>query len=217
MKDSRSLKVGYAYVVADIFHVGHLKHLQRCKKNCNKLIVGVLTDEATMEKKRRPIIPYRERLEIVKSLNCVDAAVKQKTYSPLPNVRKHKPDILFESVSHTEEAIKEAKETMKKLCGKVMIMPYYAGQSSTAIKTKVVKEWGINPEKMIEWLNHENAQNLIVDGLTVSLKSDELKQILEKKLNSKIMYDNPLVMKFVKSPSIKSLGLTKKQVTRKID
>lgn len=214
MKTPKNLKVGYAYVVADIFHIGHLKHLQRCKKKCDKLIVGVLTDEATMEKKRRPIVPYRERLEIVKSLRCVDSAIKQETYSPLPNARKYRPNILFESVSHTEEAIKDAKETMKKLRGKVMITPYYAGQSSTAIKTKVVEEWGIDPEKMIEWLNHENVQNFVVDGFAVYLKSDDLKQILEKKLNTKIMYDNPLVMKFVESPKIESLGLTKKQVRR---
>lgn len=57
--------IGYAYVVADLFHVGHLKHLCACKGLCDKLIVGVLTDAATMEKKQRPIVPYEERLVIV--------------------------------------------------------------------------------------------------------------------------------------------------------
>ncbi len=133
--------VGYAYVVADLFHVGHLKHLRACKKLCEMLIVGVLTDEATMEKKRPPIIPFEERLEIVGALTCVDRAVEQKTYSPLENVKTYKAGILFESTSHTVTAIEEAVRLMESLGGKAIVNPYYDGQSSTAIKNKVVSEW----------------------------------------------------------------------------
>lgn len=57
--------IGYAYVVADIFHIGHLRHLLNCKAMCDILIVGVLTDEATMEIKPRPIIPFEERIQVV--------------------------------------------------------------------------------------------------------------------------------------------------------
>ena len=130
-------KVGYAYLVADIFHLGHLKHLQRCKKHCDYLIAGILTDKATMEKKPKPIIGYKERLEIVNNIKCVDKAVKQETYSPLPNAKRLKVDILFESTSHTPQAIKEARKVVKK----VMVMPYYKPQSSTKIKLKIKKEY----------------------------------------------------------------------------
>jgi cytidyltransferase-like protein len=129
--------IGYAYVVADLFHIGHLAHLERCKNLCDKLIVGVLTDEATQEKKRPPIIPFDERLAIVSALKCVDEAIKQETYSPLPNAVKLDVDILFESTSHTPEAIEQAKSLMPK----VEVMPYYDGQSSTKIKQKVIREW----------------------------------------------------------------------------
>lgn len=135
------MRIGYAYVVADIFHIGHLKHLQRCKKFCDILIVGVLTDKATMEKKQKPITSYKERLEIVKNIKCVDKAIMQKTYSPLSNVQKLKVDILFESVSHTKEAIKDAKKIMEGTKVKVIVMPYYKAQSSTAIKLKILKEY----------------------------------------------------------------------------
>lgn len=140
------MKVGYAYVVADLFHIGHLKHLQACKALCDKLIVGVLADGATMEKKPKPIISFGERLEIIKSLKCVDVAVKQETYSPLPNVEQLSVDILFESTSHAPKAIAEARKLMKKLKGRVMVMPYYAGQTSTAIKNKILKKWTFHEE-----------------------------------------------------------------------
>lgn len=132
----KKYKLGYAYVVADLLHLGHLKHLQRCKDHCETLIVGVLTDKATMEKKPKPIIGYKERLEIVKNIKCVDRAVEQKTYSPLPNAKKLKADILFESTSHTKEAIAEAKKNFK-----IKVMPYTKSQSSTKIKLKIINEY----------------------------------------------------------------------------
>jgi glycerol-3-phosphate cytidylyltransferase len=119
-----------------------LKHLERCKEKCDRLIVGVLTNEATMEKKRPPVIPFEERIEIIQSLKCVDEAVKQETYSPLPNAARLDVDILFESTSHTPEAIEEARSLMSQMGAKVEVMPYYEGQSSTDIKKKIVKEWG---------------------------------------------------------------------------
>lgn len=132
----KKYKVGYAYLVADIFHLGHLKHLQRCKKNCDYLIAGILTDKATMEKKPRPIIGFKERMEIVKNIKCVDKVVRQDTYSPLPNVKKLKVDVLFESTSHTKEAIAEARKIIP-----IKIMPYTKSQSSTKIKQKIKKEY----------------------------------------------------------------------------
>jgi cytidyltransferase-like protein len=136
------MKIGYAYVVADLLHIGHLKHLEACKSLCDKLIVGVLTDEATMEKKPKPIISFEERLEMVKALKCVNIAIRQDTYSPLSNVEQLNIDILFESVSHTKESIFEAKRLMEKfLKGKLIVMPYYDKQSSTEIKNKIIKEW----------------------------------------------------------------------------
>ncbi|HEC64012.1 MAG TPA: ADP-heptose synthase [bacterium] len=124
--------VGYAYVVADLFHVGHLIHLQNCKRMCDILIVGVLTDQATMEKKLKPIIPFYERMHIVSALRCVDASVAQETYLPEDNVNSIKPDILFESNSHPNPYVNPF--------GRTIGMPYYPEQSSTKIKGKILED-----------------------------------------------------------------------------
>lgn len=123
------MTTGYAYVVGDILHFGHILHLKNCKAQCGVLIVGVLTDKATMEKKPKPIIPFKERLEIVGELKSVDLAVPQETYSPQQNIFDMKPDIVFESTSHTDFASNPT--------GKVVVMPYFPSQSSTRIKNKV--------------------------------------------------------------------------------
>ena len=59
--------IGYTSGVFDLFHIGHLNILRNAKSMCDKLIVGVSTDELLFEyKKKKPIIPFKERLEIVK-------------------------------------------------------------------------------------------------------------------------------------------------------
>ena len=118
--------IGYAYVVGDILHFGHIQHLKNCKALCDKLIVGVLTDEACMEKKPKPAIRFKERLEVIAELKSVDVVVTQETYSPQRNIFRFEPDILFESSSH--------KDIMRNPFGKIIEMPYFPDQSSTKIK-----------------------------------------------------------------------------------
>ena len=137
------MKIVYAYVVADLIHIGHLHALENAKAIAGengKVIVGVLTDEATMEKKKRPTISFEERIRMIKALKCVDVAVMQNTYSPLPNVKKIKPDILMESDSHTEEDLRETQKVCNEINCKIMMMPYYGVQSSTGIKNKIKME-----------------------------------------------------------------------------
>ncbi len=134
------MKLVYSYYVLDIVHKGHLLMMKNAKAVAGedgKSIVGILTDEAVMEKKPKPILSFEDRVELASAIKYVDLAVAQETYSPMPNVMKIKPDVLMESSSHTEEAIKEAREYMESIGGKVIVVPYYPTQSSTGIKNKI--------------------------------------------------------------------------------
>jgi len=114
-----------------------MKNAKSIAGNDGKLIVGILTDEAVMEKKSRPTLPFEERIELASAIKYVDVAVAQETYSPLPNVKKIRPDILMESSSHDEEAIEEAREVMESINGQVIVIPYFPLNSSTDIKNKI--------------------------------------------------------------------------------
>ncbi len=71
-------RVGYTTGVFDLFHIGHLRLLQRAKSKCDRLIVGVSTDELVQSyKNKKPVIPFEERIEIVAALKCVDVVVPQ--------------------------------------------------------------------------------------------------------------------------------------------
>jgi len=131
------MKIVYAYLVADLLHIGHLHALENAKVIAGEdgiLIAGILTDSATEEKKPRPTIPFEERIRMIRALECVDLAVMQDTYSPLKNIKKIKPNILMESDSHATKDLAETKEVCEKINCKIMMMPYYKVQSSTAIK-----------------------------------------------------------------------------------
>lgn len=126
--------VVYCYIVGDILHKGHIEHLKNCKALGDKLVVGVLTNAAVMEKKPRPAMNFDERYDLVRALEWVDVVVAQNTYSPLDNVMALKPDILAEATDHKEHP---ANEFMESIGGRVFVMPYYPNHSSTQIKNGI--------------------------------------------------------------------------------
>lgn len=62
--------------VFDLFHVGHLHALQRARSFGDYLIVGVHNDADVETYKRRPIIPFVQRLEIMRSISCVSEVLE---------------------------------------------------------------------------------------------------------------------------------------------
>ena len=147
------MKIVYSYYVLDLIHKGHLLMMKNSKGIAGKdgkLIVGILTDEAVMEKKpKRPILSFDERIDIAKAIKYVDAAIPQETYSPIPNIKKIKPDILMESGSHSEKGMEETRRVMESFGGRIVVMPYYPSQSSTNIKKKI-KEQDKNEQNILE-------------------------------------------------------------------
>ncbi|MFH1508112.1 MAG: adenylyltransferase/cytidyltransferase family protein [Candidatus Omnitrophota bacterium] len=136
------MRLVYSYYVLDIIHQGHILMMKNAKEiagDDGKLIVGILTDEAVMEKKPKPILSFDERMKIAQAIKYVDLVVPQETYSPIPNVKKIRPDILMESANHTDEDLEETKNIMKEIGVKVIVMPYYPCQSSTNIKKNIKK------------------------------------------------------------------------------
>ena len=86
---------GYTTGVYDLFHIGHVNILRNAKSLCDKLIVGVSTDELVSYKNKKSVIPFEERIEIVRSCKYVDLAVPQFDMDKLDHQSRYKFDIMF--------------------------------------------------------------------------------------------------------------------------
>lgn len=132
----------YSYYILDIIHKGHLHYMQIAKAIASEnglSIVGILTDEAVMEKKPHPTLSFEERLDLAAAIRFNDVVVVQETYSPLPNLKLLCPDAVLESSSHDSKDIEKVKIFMHSINSKVFVIPYYSVQSSTKIKESVRK------------------------------------------------------------------------------
>jgi glycerol-3-phosphate cytidylyltransferase len=87
---------GYTAGVFDLFHIGHVNLLRNARALCDRLVVGVSTDELVFARKRKkPTIPYRDRLEIVRACRYVDAALAQTDVDKFEAWRRLRFDVLF--------------------------------------------------------------------------------------------------------------------------
>ena len=122
--------IGYTFHAGDLFHVGQLHQLQKSRKHCNYLIVGLLTDQAIASYKRMPVIPYLWRAELYEALRCVDKVVPQDSRDPTDNLKNLNPDILFHGDDWGEIPGREWMEANGK---KVIETPYFHGISTSSI------------------------------------------------------------------------------------
>ena len=123
------------YGTYDLFHIGHLKLLQRAKELAGpegKLIVGVSTDRFNWEEKRKKsAIPYEQRAEIVGALKCVDMVIPEDDWDMKRDILKYKVDV-FTMGGDWEGKFDQLKEVCK-----VVYLPRTEGISSTDLKAGI--------------------------------------------------------------------------------
>ena len=126
--------IGYTSGVYDLFHIGHLNLLKNAKGLCDKLIVGVTSDELVSYKNKKAVISHSERMEIVRSIKHVDAVVPQHDMDKFKMWQRLKFDVMFVGDDWFEtEKWKDLDEKLKAVGVKIIYFPYTKGTSSTLI------------------------------------------------------------------------------------
>ena len=132
--------IGYTTGVFDLFHIGHLNLLKNAKGLCDKLIVGVTTDELVSYKNKRAVIPFDERVEIVRNISFVDAVVPQSSMDKFEAWNKIKFDVMFVGDDwYDTPKWKELDLKFKDLGVNIIYFPYTKGTSSTLINETLLK------------------------------------------------------------------------------
>lgn len=140
-ESEKKYNIGYVAGVFDLFHMGHLNLLRRAKEQCNYLIVGVVTDEGVIKhKKSSPVVPYEERMEIVRACRYVDEAVE----IPLDQgdtdeaYRRYRFDVQFSGSDYKDDPKWMAKRDFLQRHGADLVFfPYTEGISTTQLKDMI--------------------------------------------------------------------------------
>lgn len=139
-KNSKRTIIGYTTGVFDLFHVGHVKLLQNCKSICDKLIVGVTVDKLVRYKYKKPVIPFAERIEIVRACKYVDLALPQVDMNKIKVIKKLKCNFLFVGDDwYLNKKWKNYETQLNKLNCSIIYFPYTNTTSSTLINNTLNK------------------------------------------------------------------------------
>ncbi len=130
------MRVGYAPGVFDLFHIGHLNILRHAATLCDRLVVGVVSDEMAVRAKGvTPVIPLAERLEIIRSLRMVDEAVPETVPEKLQVWQELQFDVIFKG-DDWKGTPKGAKleSDFAQVGVEVVYFPYTVHTSSTMLR-----------------------------------------------------------------------------------
>ena len=141
-------KIILTYGTFDMFHIGHLKLLQRLKALGDELIVGVSTDEFNMSKNKKTLIPFDDRKEIVSNIKCVDSVISEENWEQkIDDIIKYKVDIFAMG-----DDWKGKFDYLNEYC-EVIYLPRTKNISTTFLKKSFVNFLSIPKEEILNALS----------------------------------------------------------------
>jgi D-beta-D-heptose 7-phosphate kinase/D-beta-D-heptose 1-phosphate adenosyltransferase len=127
----------------DILHAGHVRYLTQAREAGDVLVVALNSDSSVRKIKgeKRPIVPQNERAEVISSLKSVDYVTFFNEDTPLALIEYLRPDLLVKGADWREEEI-AGRDQVLSWGGKIVLIPFVEGASTTSIIKKVVASYG---------------------------------------------------------------------------
>lgn len=124
----------------DLLHVGHVRSLEQARRLGDRLIVALNTDASVRRLKgpSRPLVPARQRAEVVAALGCVDFVVLFREDTPLRTIVALRPDLLAKGGDWRLEDIVGRAE-VESFGGRVVRLRELPGVRTTAIIERAMK------------------------------------------------------------------------------
>jgi len=131
---SQGLDVGFTNGCFDLLHPGHIKLLTESRGACDRLIVGLNTDDSVRRLKgsERPIQSELARAEVIGALRSVDLVVLFDEDTPIDLIAKLQPDVLIKGADYTVETV-VGSELVSDWGGRVELIDLVPDQSSSKL------------------------------------------------------------------------------------
>lgn len=130
----KGLRIVLTQGVFDLIHEGHAKYLEIAKSHGDILIVGVDSDRLTKQRKgpRRPIVPEKERVDMLLHLRHVDVVVLRDIKDGIGDlIRSVCPDVLITSTT-TKDFDNALIREYQDVCGEIITLPPQSITSTSA-------------------------------------------------------------------------------------
>jgi len=143
---TKKKKIVFTNGCFDILHVGHVRYLRKAKNLGDILIVGLNTDHSVklIKGENRPIVPQKERAEVLSALEFVDYIIFFNEPDPLRLIAALKPDVLVKGADWSKNLI-VGREAVENAGGRVVRLPMVPGASSTQVIEKIIKTYCSEP------------------------------------------------------------------------
>lgn len=124
----------------DLLHAGHVEYLEKAAKLGSHLIVALNSDDSVrqLKGKDRPFVSLDDRCHVVAGLSCVDAVIIFDAPTPLDLIMAFRPDVLVKGGDFADKLIVGSEE-VKSWGGRVEIVPFVAGKSTTNLVRSIRK------------------------------------------------------------------------------
>lgn len=131
--------LGYVPGAYDVFHVGHLRILQKSRRRCDRLVVGVVGDElAAQARGQLPAVPLAERMEIVAAIPWVDDVVEDLSSDKTIAWQRVRFDVVFKGDDWRGTPKGDRLEqAMADVGAQVVYLPYTEEVSSTQLRAEL--------------------------------------------------------------------------------
>ena len=129
------LKIVLTQGTYDMVHIGHARYFEEARRHGDLLVVGVDSDKKVRLRKGpdRPIVPQKERLEMVTHLRSVDIVTLKEHNAPRWSLIKTvRPDVLIVTQETVKKYSKKEFKEMSSFCGKVVVLNPMATTSTSA-------------------------------------------------------------------------------------
>jgi len=125
----------------DLLHVGHVRYLEAARALGDALLVAINSDRSVRELKGegRPVLPERERAELLAALAAVDGVTVFDELSPRTLIAEVLPDVLVKGGDYGLEEI-HGREEVEAAGGRVLALPFVEGASTTSIIERIRKK-----------------------------------------------------------------------------
>ena len=126
----------------DLLHPGHVTYLETARNHGDALLVGLNGDDSTrlLKGEGRPVNPEADRALVLAALESVTGVCIFAEKTATRFLAAAQPDVYVKGGDYTLDSLnREERRAVESAGGKIVIIPFVPGKSTTALLAKISK------------------------------------------------------------------------------